>query len=373
MENNRVFFIIYSLGKGGAERILFDFINNLKLQSKITLFVIQNTNEGSYFLENLKSKPKFLFNKKINIYSFKFKVNKIFFLIFLPFFSFFIFIKVNISSYKLLIYNTLYIGLLGYFFSLFSFFLGKRQKHIEIFHTNLHVLPFFSKLIFFCSFFHKSLIICNVYASEVSKINRIFHNKKVIFIPFSVQTEAQSITHNFPFHEPLLICTISRLVKEKRVDFFINACNILNQLKFDFRFNIYGDGPEKSYLEKLINKHGLTHKVFLNGQIDNPVSILSKIDVFLVAMVGNSTGIAGLQAASLSKPILGYQTINGYIDNELDLKTFHDFNKLALEVIKIQNYNNYIDYINVVKNYFNQRKFSTFIENYSELFNSLLK
>lgn len=63
--------------------------------------------------------------------------------------------------------------------------------------------------------------------------------------------------------------SVGRLIDWKRHDLTIKAAKILKDKGLDFEINIFGSGPEKTKLEKLILNLNLENNVFLRGNKDN--------------------------------------------------------------------------------------------------------
>ena len=88
---------------------------------------------------------------------------------------------------------------------------------------------------------------------------------------------------------------------------------------------IYGDGPQKEELEKLIQELSLENVVYLKGQIPNKdvPQVLSQFDVFCATSFKESFGVAVVEAMAMSLPVVvtdtdGFKEVvadgeNGYI------------------------------------------------------------
>jgi glycosyltransferase involved in cell wall biosynthesis len=371
----KVLFILPTLGKGGAEKIIVDFLNNLNINSEIDLLVIFNTYDSDFLTKNLKKYPFHLFSKKTNLYSFGFYLKKFFFLILFPFYACVIFFKYKIFNYDLIIYNLSYIGLLSYFFKFLTLFSKKKLRHIEIFHSNLHLFNFYNRFIIFLSFLNKDLIISNISKLEQKRIRKYFFWKKIIYIPFSVYIDKNLIKHE-PSHEvnkPIRITTLSRLVKEKHLDFYIKVVKELILNGYNIIFDIYGDGPERSKLYNLIQSLDLENSVYLKGLTSSPMEVLIQYDFYFSTMVGDSTGIAGIQASYLKLPILGYQTIKDYESSKSEIFSSNNINNFTTKFIRLMDDNEKNKYVTkIIQKYYKNHNFNEFINKYNLLFNDIL-
>lgn len=89
--------------------------------------------------------------------------------------------------------------------------------------------------------------------------------------------------------DKIVITTIGRLVKQKRIDDFISTITLLNE-RYDCHFIVGGDGPERSNLENL----GRSYKnLSFLGVLSKPEEVLSFTDIFVLSSVeeGLSTSL----------------------------------------------------------------------------------
>src|SRR6185503_6892032 len=100
--------------------------------------------------------------------------------------------------------------------------------------------------------------------------------------------------NEFPFRErsmkpgePLRILTIGRLVEIKGHEFAIRAVGQLREKNASVCYDIIGEGPLRSRLEKLIEELGLRQTVRLHGALGGPEvkRFLSEAHLFLLASV----------------------------------------------------------------------------------------
>jgi teichuronic acid biosynthesis glycosyltransferase TuaC len=129
-------------------------------------------------------------------------------------------------------------------------------------------------------------------------------NKKISLIPHGIDesffTEANKTR---PFSLPLKLITVSRLLNWKNIDMVIRS---LRSFKHDFIFDIYGDGPEKDKLEKLINELGLQDKVSLKGFINNDKlpSVFQNYTLFVMASFPETLGRVYFEAMASGLPVI---------------------------------------------------------------------
>jgi glycosyltransferase involved in cell wall biosynthesis len=208
----------------------------------------------------------------------------------------------------------------------------------------------------------------NISKKEMYNIKKYLFWKTIFYIPFSVYIDHNFILKKNNYNEigPLKITTLSRLVKEKHLDFYINVCKKIIQNGYKIIFDIYGDGPQKLKLNNLIRSLNLENYVTLKGQTSNPMEVLTYYDFFFATMVEDSTGIAGIQAASLNLPIMGYQTVKNYKSEKSEIISSNDIDLFTKEFIRLTNNKEKNDYVEgIIKNYYNNRNFSNYINKYS--------
>lgn len=96
------------------------------------------------------------------------------------------------------------------------------------------------------------------------------------------------------------------LLPNKRMDILIEA--FYNAFKGDKKVNlyIYGEGPERNKLEKLINAYGLTGQVFLMGLVDRKeiANKMSESDCFVLASRLETFGVAYIEAMAMGLPVI---------------------------------------------------------------------
>ena len=100
------------------------------------------------------------------------------------------------------------------------------------------------------------------------------------------------------FEEPT-ICTISRLVKYKRVDDLIKAVNIIEEDIPKIRLKIIGTGPGELNLKNLVSKLDLEENVEFLGFVENHddvIRILKASHVFALSSIVEGFGMVVIEA-----------------------------------------------------------------------------
>jgi glycosyltransferase involved in cell wall biosynthesis len=113
----------------------------------------------------------------------------------------------------------------------------------------------------------------------------------------------------------LSLVTICRLVRGKGVDIVLRALKILAARGIPYRYVIGGEGPERSFLEALVDELGLRDKVHFKGSVHGAEKwrLLRNADVYVmpsrfdpaILPWQESFGIAFVEAAAFGVPAVG--------------------------------------------------------------------
>lgn len=126
----------------------------------------------------------------------------------------------------------------------------------------------------------------------------------ITFIPHGVKESFYAFKHDRKdISVPIRLITVSRLLKLKNIDLVIRG---LKKVKYDYIFDIYGDGPEKESLEQLIKNLGLENKIHLQGFINNddlPYK-LREYNLFIMPSYPESLGRVYFEAMASGLPII---------------------------------------------------------------------
>lgn len=94
------------------------------------------------------------------------------------------------------------------------------------------------------------------------------------------------------------IITVGKLIKQKRIDFIIEAIKKLSNKYSNLSLTIIGEGPEKNNLENLCKELEINQKVEFLGQIDNSevLSQMQKSNIFILPSINEGFGIVYIEA-----------------------------------------------------------------------------
>ncbi len=136
----------------------------------------------------------------------------------------------------------------------------------------------------------------------------------------------------------VVFCTVSRLSKEKNIEFILRALAVYkNRFGSDFTYVLIGDGPLRPLLEQQATEMGLADNISFAGSVDNSEvhNYYAACDVFLFASKSETQGIVLLEAMASSMPVVAVKAggvddvvingINGFKTEE----NIYDFAAMA--------------------------------------------
>ena len=143
--------------------------------------------------------------------------------------------------------------------------------------------------------------------------NYFFHDKS---------SKSQQIRTEYIKDKKFLFCSVSRISKEKNIEFLIRGLYELKQQKGDcFSMIMIGDGPDLDELKELAQQLGLEDNITFVGNIPNQeiVHYYQASDMFVFASKSETQGIVLLEAMSSNIPVVAVKAsgvqdviVNGY-------------------------------------------------------------
>jgi phosphatidylinositol alpha-1,6-mannosyltransferase len=154
---------------------------------------------------------------------------------------------------------------------------------------------------------------------------------KIVYPPISEEAirESAVLEPMSRKDDNLNLVTACRLVKGKGIDIVLRALKILAARGIPFRYVIGGEGPERSFLEALVDELGLGGRVHFQGSVVGEAKwrLLRNGDVFVLPSRLDSTipwqegfGIAFVEAAAFGVPAVGSRS-GGIPDAVVDGET----------------------------------------------------
>lgn len=137
------------------------------------------------------------------------------------------------------------------------------------------------------------------------------------------------------------IISVGRLVDVKGFDRVIEVSRILKN-KIDFQWDIYGEGPERDKLQRLIDRHGLEKNITLKGYKSNIEEILPQYGLFVSTSTYEGFPLSFLEARGKGLPIVSFDCPTGpaeIIENNVDgiLVPPYDVCSMANEILNLLN------------------------------------
>jgi glycosyltransferase involved in cell wall biosynthesis len=121
---------------------------------------------------------------------------------------------------------------------------------------------------------------------------------------FAAGSDSAGIRRKYDIRDDFWIGTAARLVEVKNQKMLIEAGRQLANRGVPFRISIFGEGPLNGELESLINRYGLSGKVFLHGFEPQIHGILGALDAFVLCSRQEGLPMALLEAMYAGTPVI---------------------------------------------------------------------
>ena len=178
-----------------------------------------------------------------------------------------------------------------------------------------------------------------------SKINVVYNFNNVNYRVIKLESRSNKSILN--------IVTVCRLNNEqKRIDRIIEACKILKDKGVCFKWDIYGTGPDLSYLEQYARKINVLDKLTFKGYTDKAIEVISNYDLFVLASDYEAYGLVLKEALIAKVPVIStnfeeaYEVLkdkfNSYIVEKEPESLSNAISTLALNREKIDKMRQYI-------------------------------
>lgn len=166
----------------------------------------------------------------------------------------------------------------------------------------------------------KSRDICNQYDQVVTpspsmkKVLRSYGVKTpIISIPTGVKLDDFRNSYSspeirkkyqIPDHQKTILLYVSRIAKEKNVEFLFEAVEILSHKREDFHLLMVGGGPELDYYKQKIIDWGLKNIVTFTGMVEKKETnkIFGACDIFVFPSITETQGIVITEAMAAGIP-----------------------------------------------------------------------
>lgn len=159
---------------------------------------------------------------------------------------------------------------------------------------------------------------------------------------------SKRIREEYKGNKKYLFCTVSRLTKEKNIEFVINGLKLLkDKIGNSFNTIVIGEGPLKEVLEEQIKELGLEENItFLNSISNEKIGdYYRSCDLFLFGSKSETQGIVLLEAMAARNPVVAVKAsgvvdvvkngINGYMTDE----NVDEWVEKILEIVEDESFN----------------------------------
>lgn len=156
-----------------------------------------------------------------------------------------------------------------------------------------------------------------IFASEFPQ----YKDKAVIMPNILVKSQIQKMSmEKVDFDIDFLgvkILSVTRLDPNKGLEISIKACKKLIDERYDVKWYVLGDGPERTKLEKMIQFYDLKDRFILLGSKVNPYPYMKQADIIVHSSLFEGKSIAIDEAMLLAKPIIltDYPTAKDQIES----------------------------------------------------------
>jgi N-acetylgalactosamine-N,N'-diacetylbacillosaminyl-diphospho-undecaprenol 4-alpha-N-acetylgalactosaminyltransferase len=309
MKKNLSIFI-YSLGSGGAERVVSILLNELKNKYNITLILMNDTifyeipeNINVIFLENANAFENGI-KKLLKLPFLSWKYSKI--------------IKQNKIDISLsLLTRPNYINVISKLFNNQAKIIISERSFLSEEFKKLNFHSLVSKFLVRLIYKYADFAIAISKGSMVDLIKNFNFPKnkvEVIYNPIDLDYIKQNAviidndTNLINFNKFTFI-TVGRLVSGKNHKQIIEAMHYLKN--YNCQLLIIGDGEELRNLIKLVEKYKLKNYVIFLGKQKNPFKFLSKSNCFVFASQHESFGNVLLEALACELPVISTDCLSG--------------------------------------------------------------
>lgn len=132
-------------------------------------------------------------------------------------------------------------------------------------------------------------------------IDNGYDNDRIFQIPNMLRINLQY--EESKFHEPIVIGSYGRFVKQKGYEYLLDALAILKNRRYNVRL-ILGGGEDEKQLTNKAKEIGISDVTIFSGWIKDKKKFFAEIDIFCLPSIHEPFGIVLLEAMEHSKPIV---------------------------------------------------------------------
>jgi glycosyltransferase involved in cell wall biosynthesis len=160
-----------------------------------------------------------------------------------------------------------------------------------------------------------------------------FLQDRVTVIPNPVNPmPVQDPSKDGPTAEKIIIAVGTLYTKQpKQMHFLVEAFALLKDKFPDWKVHIYGSGPDKKKIKRLIRQRGLSDRVFLCGVVDDIERQLVAAELFCIPSSHEGCPCALQEAMACGLPSIGFADCSGVNELIADGETGFLAKKIAIE------------------------------------------
>ena len=281
-------FLITSLGGGGAERVLCNLANYLANRGVNVSITAIRGDSCKYNIDNnisVSYLQKDYYERKISLVDRGVEIKRV-----LEYF-----IRLN-KNHCLVCFLELPVAYSLIFRSFIKSKLVICERNNPVFYSSVYqkIFRMFAKRADFC--ICQTKVIANWYAEVFEK------SSKIGIIPNSINKAIlQADKGNRTSKE---IVTFARLTPQKNQRLLIEAFSTVSKRFPEYQLIIYGQGPLREELTKLINDLDLEDKVLMPGFNSDPIKVLSKASLFVLTSDHEGMPNALAEAMAMGVPCI---------------------------------------------------------------------
>lgn len=302
--------IAKSLGGGGSEVALIEFINHLDLNKyNITLLLMDHDTEYKYRLNktitiNYIQFDNEIYHNLVSMYSIlgkgikKLCINK--------------YVKiynlVTKHSRKIKKHFDIAIDFYGYGSFTTAYLALNVLADKKVFWLHDEKMPWIKNVEKYFDYYDTVCCVSKAIKNSFDTMYPHYSDKSLVF--YNVIDIQNIINKSMAFYPVELknnifnIVTVGRLTEQKGYDVAIKAAAILKNKGIQFKWFAIGDGKDKNKLNKLINKNKLKNTFILLGRKDNPYPYIRNCDLFVLESRHEGYSVALVEARVLKKLII---------------------------------------------------------------------
>lgn len=118
------------------------------------------------------------------------------------------------------------------------------------------------------------------------------------------------ISSNYVYHQTKKIISIGRLDKQKNYPLLLNAFRLFIE-DWDYKLHIYGEGPERKNIEKIIKENKLHENVILHGRVNDILDEMMDAEFYVLSSDFEGMPNSLIEAMCMGIPVISTDCPSG--------------------------------------------------------------